>query len=190
MTTRPKPSYSSGLAEPSQNLLPILDPVGAGLLPMQYATRLFDRYVLDLAPQRPLVVFPPGTCAAQVRANTPIVFLAILVAASGTLDTALCARLNHILVEGYAESIVIRGDETIELIQALLVSTNWNFPGGSYDHLKFYQQINMAASVAVSIDLGEPETWAGGNNTDNSPAQDHGLGHQRTLLGCYICCSR
>jgi hypothetical protein len=158
---------------------------------MQHAARLFDRYISDLSPQRPVVVFQPGTRAAQVRTDTPALFLAVLVAASETMDMALCTKLNDMLLQTYAERIVVRGERSLELIQAILVSTNWYCQGGHYDHMKFYQQLHMAATLAVDLDLGEPTTLAAeATGMDEATAQRLAIDRQRTLLGCYICCSR
>ena len=48
------------------------DAVDRGVLDMKEATRLFDRYVNELSPQYPAVVFPKGTTAAKVRKTRPI----------------------------------------------------------------------------------------------------------------------
>ena len=48
------------------------DVLGRGMLSMQEATQLFDRYVNILSPSYPSVVFPPGTTAAEVREKRPI----------------------------------------------------------------------------------------------------------------------
>lgn len=158
---------------------------------MESASRLFDRYVSDLAPQRPLVVFPPGTRASQIHRDKPTLFLAVvLVASSGTSDATLCTKLNDLLLQSYAKRIVILGEKSLELIQAILVSTNWHCQSGHYDHMKFYQQLHMAATMAVDIDLGEPRMWAAGDGMDEAATQSQAIERQRTLLGCYICCSR
>lgn len=164
---------------------PAHDPIDAGIVSMQLATQLVGRYVSDLAPQRPLVVFPSGTSAADIRASQPILFLAVLAAAAGTMDETLGAELNAMLLRIYAERIMMQGEKSLELIQALLISTNWYYSLGEYDSLKFYQQIHMAATMAVDIGLAEP--------TSASQLQfaDHkSLDGARTLLACYICCSR
>lgn len=187
----PEPSHGT-TAQPLHHSPEVPDPVESGILTMHHAVRLFDRYVSDLSPQRPVVIFPPATRAAQVRADTPILFLAILVAASQTMDTSLCTDLNDMLLRTYAEHIVVRGERSLELIQAILVSTNWYCQSGNFDHMKFYPQLHMAASLAVDLDLGEPTTCAATAATgmDEATAQRQAIDRQRTLLGCYICCSR
>ena len=48
------------------------DVIDRGFLTMKEATELFDRYVNVLLPNYPSVVFAPGTTAAEVRQNRPI----------------------------------------------------------------------------------------------------------------------
>lgn len=48
------------------------DVIDRGFLTMKEATELFDRYVNVLLPNYPSVVFAPGTTAAEVRRNRPI----------------------------------------------------------------------------------------------------------------------
>lgn len=163
----------------------ISDPIAAGCLSMQYATQLVGLYVSDLAPQRPLVVFASGAIASDLRTSRPTLFLAVLAAAAATLDESLCAKLNDMLLRTYAERIMIRGEKSLELIQALLVSANWFYFPDKYDHVKFYQQLHMAAAMALEVGLGETES------ADMiRAANGEGLDCERTLLGCYICCSR
>lgn len=153
---------------------------------MQYAVQLFDRYVSELAPQRPLVTFPSGTSATYLRTSRPTLFLAVLAASAGTLDEKLSPKLNTMLLQVYAERIIIGGDKSLELIQAILISTNWYYPPEKYDHFKFYQHLHIAATMAVEIGLGEATRMT----TDGNHIDCENLERQRTLLGCYICCSR
>lgn len=48
------------------------DVVERGIITMQEATDLFDRYVNVLVPNYPAVVFPPNVTASQVRKDRPI----------------------------------------------------------------------------------------------------------------------
>lgn len=162
------------------------DPIGAGLLSFQYAVQLFERYTSELAPQRPLVVFPSGASVSHLRTNTPTLLLAVLAATAGTLDDKLSTELNQMLVKTYAERITIGGDKSLELIQAILISTNWYYPPEKYDRFTFYQQLHVAATMAVEIGLGDATVvTTAGNQVDYQ-----NLDGQRTLLACYICCSR
>ncbi|EFX02303.1 fungal transcriptional regulatory protein [Grosmannia clavigera kw1407] len=214
------------------------DPVAAGLLPMAWAVRLFRRYVLTMAPQRPLVVFPAVTpanhhviptdeeiaaVAAKVRRQTPVLFLAIVTVAGnigaemgqngdddddddddelsngrdGSADISndesdgLSLALEALLLRVFAERIMLDGQKSIELIQALLVSSNWNChslgvtPPSSH-RPRFYQHVHLAASMAVELGLCGRE---GQNRPQDSGPSGDTLVFERTLLACYLCCS-
>ncbi|CAK7216081.1 hypothetical protein SBRCBS47491_002711 [Sporothrix bragantina] len=228
-----------------------VDPVAAGLLSMDKATRLFRRYVTMIAPQRPFVVFPKVTLsgmeamtpavdnaitamAALVREHQPVLFLSVLTAAVGSgLDRsyrdnnngneALSTVLDALLLRVYADRIFYQSEKSLELVQALLISSNWNFycfdkphssPAGvpssgtnhghresptasavsSFDHLRFYQHMHMAATMAIELEgmhhdgstLGKSDT-VGGPVVSGLLADP--LAFERTLLACYICCS-
>ncbi|CAK7202043.1 hypothetical protein SEUCBS139899_004761 [Sporothrix eucalyptigena] len=240
------------------------DPVAAGILSMDKATRLFRRYVTMMAPQRPFVVFPKVTLsseeemtpdvenaitvmAALVREHQPVLFLSVLTAALGTgldggpadsansgsnssspdnfnynsysdsesANRALGTVLDALLLRVYADRIIYQSQKSLELVQALLISSNWNFyffekpnsqPAGmpstsynrenpssgvsSFDHLRFYQHLHMAATMAIELESmrqdGTAET-VGGPVVSGLLADP--LAFERTMLACYMCCS-
>jgi hypothetical protein len=87
------------------------------------AESLFNRYTDEIVPHFPAVPFPPGTTAKQVRAEKPILFLAIL---SGTSyganippDTQIA--LERELREVLATCMWKNGEKSLQLVQALQV---------------------------------------------------------------------
>ena len=87
------------------------------------AESLFNRYMDEIVPHFPAVPFPPGTSAKQVRAEKPILFLAIL---SGTSyganippDTQIA--LERELREVLATCMWKNGEKSLQLVQALQV---------------------------------------------------------------------
>ncbi|CAK7271139.1 hypothetical protein SEPCBS119000_004448 [Sporothrix epigloea] len=227
------------------------DPVAAGLLSMDKATRLFRRYVTVIAPQRPFVVFPKVTLAegedmtpaietaitaiaALVREHRPVLFLSVLAAAVGSgLDdsyggndsssAALSTALDAMLLRIYADHIVHQGVKSLELVQALIISANWNFynfeprshavakprssanhghnqpekpagsPIGSFDHLRCYQHMHMATTMAIELESLHLDSTSTHDVNMGEPVARNlladPLAFERTLLACYICCS-
>lgn len=161
------------------------DPVEAGLVSMDEARRLFHRYVSDLVPQRPLVVFPSDTTAESLRLKNPVLFLAVMAASASTLPPTLGAVLSDLVRRAYAEHVIMRGEKSLELVQTILITANWYYPPDTYGQLNFYQFIHMAATMARDIGLDTPTRSSNGN-----PNYSNGLECERTLLACYICCSR
>jgi hypothetical protein len=124
------------------------------------AERLFNRYVTHVAPRFPAVPFPLGTNAKVVRKEKPILFLAILSSTcfgTGVPDHtqgALEAELRDV----FATSMWKRGEKSLELIQALHVSTLWYRPPANFEQHMFYQMVHMSAVMAIDIGIGKKQS--------------------------------
>lgn len=176
----------------SQNL----DVIDRGIISMELAAEMFHTYVTDLVPHYPAVVFHSGVTAAEIRKAKPTLFLAIIAAASGKSDPHLYSTLNSEVISAYAQQIVIGSQKSLELVQAMIVTSVWYYPPGKFSQLKFYEYIHMAATMAMDIGLGtNPKTSRrrrGATDTE-SPASDdsnHGvydeIERRRTFLSCYL----
>lgn len=180
--------------------------------------------------------------AALVREHTPVLFLSILTAAMGTgaddestdgsadgsfnnfSDNSsgqedVATVLDSLLLRVYADRIIYESEKSLELVQALLISSNWNFycfdkPSSNYpfradnacgsrngstsgvsgfDHLRFYQHLHMAATMAIELESeyqekGSLPTGRTGGGVVSGLLEDP-LAFERTLLACYMCCS-
>ena len=118
-------NYGS-IATDSHSVLP--DVVDRGILSMSKATELFKRYLKELVPQFPAVVFPSGCTAGELRKTEPVLFLAVLAASAGTSDPALNLKLNQEIQQVYATRIIIKGHKDIELVKSLLISITYTYP--------------------------------------------------------------
>ncbi|KAI9650505.1 hypothetical protein NHQ30_000521 [Ciborinia camelliae] len=178
------------------------DVVDRGLITADIATKMFNCYVERMAHHMPAVVFPAGTTAAEIRKTKPILFLAILSASSGTNYPSLQKQLTKEVMSVYADRIVCNGEKTLELIQALHISTLWYWPPEHFEELKFYQLIHIAAVMAIDIGMGKKGK---SGRTDKMKSaglwRDHPwrrtpypdpetIEARRTWLGCYfLCCN-
>lgn len=137
------------------------DVIDRGLLSMDLASEIFNRYVNDMAPNFPAVVFSPGTTAVQVRATKPVLFLSILAAASGTHHTELYRALNKEVIKILADRCLVVGEKKLELVQALIVTTLWYHASEHFEELKFYQMTHIAAVMAIDIGISRKSrtTW-------------------------------
>ncbi|KAI1828435.1 hypothetical protein F4861DRAFT_177 [Xylaria intraflava] len=144
------------------------DIIDRGIITIEEASALFLRYTEHMAPHLPAVVFPPDKTAADIRQAKPILFLAIMsVASSETAQTQ--RRLVMELSQIFADKIIVKGEKSLELVQALLVSVIWYFPPEHFEELKFYQMVHLAAVMAIDVGLGKrknspksrlvPYTW-------------------------------
>lgn len=163
-SVQPFPTPNSGKVPTSSHISPMsvdahryvyIDVVDRKLLSMEKATSIFNRYVEDMVPHFPAVVFPAGTTAEDVRRKKPTLFLAILAAASGTSHPDLHRALFKEISRAFAERVMINGEKSLELVQALVLCTMWYFVPDNYIELKFYMYIHMAAVMALDIGIGK-----------------------------------
>ncbi|KAI0889755.1 uncharacterized protein GGS22DRAFT_3696 [Annulohypoxylon maeteangense] len=144
------------------------DVIDRGIITMSEAAAFFDRFTEDMVPHLPAVVFPEGTTAIEVRKTKPILFLAIMAAASSEIPK-LQRQLVREIMQIFADQIIITGRKSLELIQSLLVSVIWYYPPEHFEELKFYQFVHLAAVMSIDIGLGRkkhnpktrlvPYTW-------------------------------
>ncbi|TGJ87295.1 hypothetical protein E0Z10_g1482 [Xylaria hypoxylon] len=160
-------SASSQMSNAGQQQ-PQPDVVDRGIITIDEVPALFQRYTDRMAIHLPAVVFPPGTTAADIRTTRPIMFLAIMsVASSETPNTQ--RLLVKELMQIFADKIIMHGQKSLELVQALIISVVWYFPPEHFEELKFYQMVHLAAVMALDIGLGRrknspkssliPYTW-------------------------------
>ncbi|KAI0535496.1 hypothetical protein GGR58DRAFT_440809 [Xylaria digitata] len=144
------------------------DVVDRGIITLDEVPALFQRYTDRMAPHLPAVIFQPGTTAAEIRTAKPILFLSIMsVASSETPNTQ--RQLVKELMQIFADKIIMHGQKSLELVQALIISVVWYFPPEHFEELKFYQMVHLAAVMALDIGLGRrknspkssliPYTW-------------------------------
>lgn len=175
------------------------DVIDRGLLTAEMAATLFDCYVQKMIPHMPAVVFPAGTTAADVRKEKPTLFLAILSAASASNYPQLQRSLTKEVMTIYAERVIMNGEKTLELIQALHISTLWYWPPEHFEELKFYQLIHIAAVMAIDIGMGKRNKSPKGKDVGlwrDHPWRRHpypdpeSIEARRTWLACYfLCCN-
>ncbi|KAI8635408.1 hypothetical protein F5Y19DRAFT_10790 [Xylariaceae sp. FL1651] len=164
---------SDGPKEPSASRLTTVgrhhsDVVDRGIITMEEASVLFRRYTDHMATHLPAVVFPQGTSAAEVRKTKPILFLSVMSVASSETPN-IQRHLVKELMQIFADKIIITGEKSLELVQAIMISVIWYFPPEHFEELKFYQMVHLAAVMAIDIGLGRkknnpksrliPYTW-------------------------------
>jgi hypothetical protein len=157
-TFQPQPTRVAGGGDQTSDYV---DPVDRGILTMDQATQLFARYTDDMAPHLPGVIFPAGTTATQVRKTKPVLFVALMATSSFDLPTVQ-STLTEELMQIIANKVVVGGQKSLELIQALQVAVMWYWPPDHFERLNFYQLIHMAAVMAVDLGLDHPKPRVSG----------------------------
>ncbi|KAI1274359.1 hypothetical protein F5Y07DRAFT_217182 [Xylaria sp. FL0933] len=174
------------------------DVVDRAIIALEQVPVLFHRYTDRMAVHLPVVVFPPGTTAADVRTKSPILFLAIMSVASSETPN-LQRQLVKELMQIFADEIVVRGHKSLELVQALIVSVVWYFPPEHFEELKFYQMVHLAAVMALDIGLGRrknspkssliPYTWQDHPFRKQPLPDPSSIESRRTWLAAYFLAS-
>ncbi|WPH02653.1 Hypothetical protein R9X50_00551800 [Acrodontium crateriforme] len=192
------------------------DVVDAGLLSMATARQLVETYKTFLFPHSPLVVIPDSISADELRRWKPTLFLAIIAAAATKEHPDLSAILDKQILRVYAMRSLVNSEKSLELVQALLISSLWYHPPAKYGQLKYYEYIHMAATMAMDIGIGshavQPRSRFGRRpNSPTSmihPVEDSpdpnlsmaprpctttldtaSVESRRTFLGCYVICA-
>ncbi|KAF2423339.1 hypothetical protein EJ08DRAFT_596193, partial [Tothia fuscella] len=160
------------------------------------AEHLFNRYVTQVAPLFPAVPFPLGTKAKIVRKEKPILFLAILSSTcygTGVSDETQGA-LERELREVFATSMWKQGEKSLEIIQALHVSTLWYRPPANFEQHMFYQMVHMSAVMAIDIGIGKKQSpwkrkWYGQEQPfKHALPNPESAESRRAWIVCYFLC--
>lgn len=131
-----------------------IDIIDRGLIDVQTAINAFNHYVKEIAPKLPIVVFPPGTTMASIRRHKPILFLVIMAIAMGHFRSELQTSLVREVHRVFADSVIVKGEKSLELVQAIMLACVWYMPPAQFEELKFFQFIYMAVVMALDIGMG------------------------------------
>ncbi|MCJ1400807.1 hypothetical protein MMC11_004015 [Xylographa trunciseda] len=173
------------------------DVVDRGIISMDTATALVALYVTELVQHFPAVILSEYCTAFELRVKKPVLFLAVIAAASLGGDSEVSHTLYKEIIRLYADRIFIKGEKSLELVQSLLLTVAYCYPPDSAAHLQFYQYSHMAATMALDIGIGSKPRTAEYLATD-SLIKDHGSLYDgdsvddgslmekcRALLTCY-----
>ncbi|PZD01335.1 C6 zinc finger domain protein [Pyrenophora tritici-repentis] len=113
----------------------------------------------ELVTACPGITIPKHWDVLDLRSNKPALFHAIMAAAAHSKGSALSDRLHEETVLLYARSAFIKGEKSVQAIQALIVTVSYYSPSKTPGHLQIYQWVNMAASMALELGLtSKPRT--------------------------------
>ena len=173
-----------------------VDVIEGGIVDTKTAYRCFDRYVAEMSEQLPIVVFPQGSKPEDVRKSRPMLFLAVIAVAAGTIRPDLQTKLISHATRLLADKIVYRGQKSLELVQTIQVMTVFYSPPEKYEELNFNQLIHIAAVMALDIGMGKRSktpsyTMFRPSMENKKPLPDPDAPEtRRCWLGCYYMCSK
>lgn len=163
--------------------------INRGLLDWQIISAAFDRYKFQMCQFSPFVAFADDTDPVSVKAQQPLLFFAIITAATNSMHASPRSELGDMLVMDLALRIMYRGERSLEIIQTLLVQISFYFRAKHMRELNFNQMVHIASTMALDIGLGRRSHRS---LSAQPPGQHHleSLASRRAWLGCYYHASR
>ena len=154
-----------------------VDVVDRGDLTMETAAAMFRHWRDNMCPSNPIVVFPPNLDPQEVRKNRPITFLTILAAASAAIQPSAQPALTIEINRQISERVLFHGDKSIDLIQAMLLNSQYYVRPKTARDLCFNYNIQGANVMALELGIGKR------SKMKRSPEEEVEL--CRTWLACY-----
>lgn len=176
--------------ESETNINTQIDPVSSGLVNDDLAHSLYWTFCNELAPIYPLVLPPLNLGWSEVRQIRPALFRSVLSAASSSLDPKLFKRLSLDIGKFLAEKVIVDGEKSFDLVQALIVLSTWYHPPQKFQELKFSQYANMAATMVMDLRSSKDERYQIPTTLSSVVCTDQIRETCRTFLACYFLCSR
>lgn len=162
------------------------DVIARKVITWEQAEELFNLFTSSFSPQYPFVTLPPHIRLQEVREQRPATFLSILAATSSTSTPELNRQLNKELLTMFALRMMLEGDRTLDLVQAMVIMTVWYSPSERLESLKHYQFAHHAATMAMDLGVADE---ASDLNEPNAEPRQLDLDRRRTLLACYLLCT-
>jgi hypothetical protein len=157
-----------------------VDVVERGILSMDTATHMFNYWLEHMCPNCPVVAFPRGTQAHEIRTRRPMTFLAILAVASAGCHASLQPILTTEVVRQLSERTLFHGDKSMDLAHAMLFQCQYYIRPRTARDLAFNQFIHSAIILCRDLGMGKRSRMQ----------QSLGLAERtelsRTWLACYV----
>jgi hypothetical protein len=177
-TTQPR--FNPGCSAP--NFEPMarddyVDVVDRGDMTMEFATTLFCYWRDNMCEINPIVVFPPGADAQEIRKARPMTFLTILTVASAVIKPSAQPALTIEINRQISERVLFHGDKSLDLIQAMLLNSQYYVRPRTARDLAFNHNVQAASVMALELGIGKR------SKVVRSPEEEVEL--CRTWLACY-----
>ncbi|ETN36896.1 uncharacterized protein HMPREF1541_07883 [Cyphellophora europaea CBS 101466] len=168
----------SKFEHPREKLEPYADIIERALLDMPTANKIFGHYVNNMLPHFPVLAFPGTITAQDVRTARPMLFLAILTVAAPAIKPELHGNLVVELTRQLSERVLFVGEKSLEVVQAILVYTNYYTRNKYAKDLTFNQLIHSAVVMCLDLGMGKRYKSLQRDRTEEAEVR-------RTWLSCY-----
>ncbi|KAL7932884.1 hypothetical protein V8C35DRAFT_305731 [Trichoderma chlorosporum] len=150
----------------------------SSLLSTGTAIALFDDFVKTVLPLYPIVAFSRQETFGWLRRHQPTLLLAAITAACRASDPCLFRKLHFKLRSDLSDQVMVRGNKSIELVQAILVMVEWYDTPDDMRHLNFYTWIQVAGLMVRELDLWP---WS-----EEISTVEHTAAEWRTSFAAYL----
>ncbi|EME88868.1 uncharacterized protein MYCFIDRAFT_62803 [Pseudocercospora fijiensis CIRAD86] len=119
--------------------------------------RCYWRYCNDVLPVFPLVPLPAGQTLLELRDKRPVLFLAVMYAASpGCLTSVQQDHVAQLLLDRLANSVIGEKDSRLDLMRAIQIACLWYRTPEHHKYVSIYHLIQLCSSIAAGISLAGP----------------------------------
>jgi hypothetical protein len=161
--------------------------IGEDILPVNAGISLLHEFKNDVLPSYPVLELAEDHTFTSLRSSQPLLLLGMVTAASRGSDQRLFAELHPRLRSLIADAVLVRGQCSLEIIQAILVMEIWYQAPEDLRHLNFYMWIQIAGTLLRQLGLW-PWTADSSKTGRNSLEQPPNLprSHVRTAFAVYL----
>lgn len=160
-----------------------IDVIDQGFIDYPTAEVLFNHYSISMQPILPIVNLSGESHLDSIRATKPMSLLAILAVSSASILPSFEHRLVMELNEQLARQIFIVGAQSLDLIQAMLIYSQYYIrPAASRN---FTQTQFVSSAVAMSYDLSIYRTPGNSDGPSHRAEKER----SRTWLSCWYAAS-
>lgn len=184
----PTPSWPVSAQTSLADSLETAGPMSLDQLPQQDVSRLLHVYMNDFAPLYPVVQLDLSQRLDTdgFKHSNPLLFQAILGAASIKERPNFARHIQSVMVDRYAQTIFSDHSNVLDLVQAVLVTVMWYLPPSTdfSQKRKFYELAHLAISSALEagLDLSTP----GSPENEEEIPRSANLPRARAFVGCYM----
>jgi hypothetical protein len=171
-------------------IIPNEDPdiIDRGIITIEAANDLLQRFISTLCNYFPFVALPPWTTAETLRHESPFLFLSIIASASSS-NFPLQRRLAKEIHKYVASKMIVEGEKNMDLLQGILVHLAWYhfFLDQRKPRVSLFVQLCTLLVQDLGLDMHphEPRTPAKYSGTDEVQSSQRSLAEKRALLGTY-----
>jgi hypothetical protein len=142
---------ASAFSEAAQLPQIVHDLMNRNIITVEMMHELFACFANEMAPHFPIVIFPKGMTVCELGSSKPTLFLAVISAASAIKAPEIHEELNDMVLKLYANLVVHKGEKSLEIVQAIQVSTAWYRPPLRFGEINCHQLICMAVVMVEEL---------------------------------------